>query len=54
MNKIVSAAQKDSINQLRVKWEIQAKSAAREEIEASIRFHESATKKPFAKDEKQG
>lgn len=52
MNKIVPAAQKNKINQLRVSWEIKAKTAARKEIEATIRFHESASKKPLDKSEK--
>lgn len=53
MNKIVSAAQKDAIQQLRAKWELQAKKHAKDEIETSIRFHESATKKPLDRAEKQ-
>lgn len=53
MNKTVSTAQKEQIAALRTKWEIQAKEYAKNEIETTIRFHESATRKPLDKAEKQ-
>lgn len=53
MNKTVSTAQKEQIAALRTKWEIQAKEHAKNEIETTIRFHESATRKPLDKAEKQ-
>lgn len=53
MNKTISTAQKEQIAALRTKWEIQAKKHAKNEIETTIRFHESATRKPLDKAEKQ-
>lgn len=52
MNKIVSAAKKNQINQLRVSWEIKAKEYARSEIETAIRFHENGSKEKLSDAEK--